>query len=137
MAPAFRNLPEARAALREGMPSEENAELSKQTSAVSSVDYYYGEEYRPSACSGDSTDVEDHSSESNHEVKIDLQLPRRSMLVSFTCNICDGRTERLVNPLAWERGLVIVQCANCLQWHKVADAANLVEEIRFDTDEKT
>ena len=39
-------------------------------------------------------------------VKIDLQLPRRSLLVQFTCNICQGRSERLVNPVAWERGMV-------------------------------
>ena len=42
-----------------------------------------------------------------------------------------GRTERLVNPIAWERGMVIVQCEHCKAWHKVADAANLVEEIRY------
>lgn len=39
-------------------------------------------------------------------VRIDLQLPRRSLLVQFTCNGCGGRSERLVNPVAWERGLV-------------------------------
>lgn len=43
----------------------------------------------------------------------------------------DGRTERLVNPVAWERGMVIAQCAHCEAWHKLADAANLVEEIRY------
>ena len=62
---------------------------------------------------------------------MDLQLPRRSLLVTFTCNRCEGRTERLVNPVAWERGMVIAQCGTCNAWHKLADAANLVEEIRF------
>ena len=52
-------------------------------------------------------------------------------MITFTCNLCSGRTERLVNPLAWDKGLVIVQCQHCEKWHKVADAANLVEEIRY------
>ena len=56
---------------------------------------------------------------------------RRSMLVSFTCNACGGRTERLVNPLAWAKGMVIVQCEQCKAWHKVADSQNMVEEYRF------
>ncbi|KAH1060090.1 hypothetical protein GLYMA_02G130100v4 [Glycine max] len=40
---------------------------------------------------------------------IDLNLPRRSLLVQFTCNLCGERTERLVNRLAYERGAVFVQ----------------------------
>jgi len=43
-----------------------------------------------------------------------------------------GRSERLANPLAWEKGMVIVQCEHCKAWHKVADAHNMVEEYRFD-----
>ena len=39
-------------------------------------------------------------------VRLDLQLPRRSLLVKFTCNKCSGRSERLVNPIAWQRGMV-------------------------------
>lgn len=67
---------------------------------------------------------------------IDLNLPRRSMLVSFTCNKCGGRSERLVNPLAWEKGMVIVQCEHCSSWHKIADAANMVEEYIFTSDDE-
>jgi hypothetical protein len=37
-----------------------------------------------------------------------------------------------VNPLAWEKGMVIVQCEHCKSWHKVADVNNMVEEYRFD-----
>ena len=57
---------------------------------------------------------------------------RRSLLVSFTCNACGGRSERLVNPLAWEKGMVIVQCEQCKAWHKIADSQGMVEEYRFD-----
>lgn len=69
-------------------------------------------------------------------VSIDLKslqgASRRSMLVGFTCDACGGRTERLVNPLAWAKGMVIVQCEHCKAWHKIADANNMVEEYRFD-----
>ncbi len=48
-----------------------------------------------------------------------------------------SRTTRKTNPVAWERGLVIAQCSNCEVWHKLSDAAGLVEEIRFsDEDQK-
>ncbi|KAL6772242.1 HEP2 [Auxenochlorella protothecoides x Auxenochlorella symbiontica] len=57
--------------------------------------------------------------------------PRRTLSVTFTCNKCGGRTERAVNPVAWTRGLVIAQCGECDAWHKLADAANLVDEIRY------
>jgi protein import protein ZIM17 len=40
---------------------------------------------------------------------IDLNLPRRSLLVQFTCDLCGERTKRLVNRLAYERGTVFVQ----------------------------
>lgn len=56
---------------------------------------------------------------------------RRSLLVSFTCNACGGRSERLVNPLAWQKGMVIVQCEQCKAWHKIADSQGMVEEYRF------
>jgi hypothetical protein len=50
--------------------------------------------------------------------------------------IAGGRTERLVNPVAWEKGMVIVQCEHCKAWHKIADAANMVEEYRYHIDKE-
>jgi len=75
------------------------------------------------------------SSSSTTAASVDLQLPRRSMLVTFTCNKCDTRTERLVNPVAWNKGMVICQCAGCQAWHQLADAAGLVDEIRYTDDD--
>ncbi|GAB2280125.1 hypothetical protein Dimus_014762 [Dionaea muscipula] len=65
---------------------------------------------------------------------IDLKLPRRSLLVQFTCNACGERTQRLVNRLAYERGTVFVQCAGCLQHHKLVDNLGLVVEYDFRED---
>lgn len=79
-----------------------------------------------------SSDLSDDST----QLELDLQLPRRSMLVTFTCNICNSRTERHVNPLAWNTGLVIVQCQQCKAWHKVADSGGLIEEIKFTSDDE-
>ena len=36
-----------------------------------------------------------------------------------------------MNPRAWDKGTVFLQCEACGAWHKVADAAGLVEEVRF------
>ncbi|KAF6160872.1 hypothetical protein GIB67_041926 [Kingdonia uniflora] len=47
------------------------------------------------------------------EAGIDIQLPRRSLMVKFTCNSCGQRTERMVNRLAYERGTVFVQITYC------------------------
>ncbi|KAF6175706.1 hypothetical protein GIB67_022708 [Kingdonia uniflora] len=40
---------------------------------------------------------------------IDIQLPRGSLMVKFTCNSYGERTERMVNRLAYERGTVFVK----------------------------
>ncbi|KAB5538268.1 hypothetical protein DKX38_015801 [Salix brachista] len=62
---------------------------------------------------------------------IDIKLPRRSLLVQFTCNECGERSQRLINRLAYERGLVFVQCAGCERYHKLADNLGLVVEYDF------
>ncbi|KAG8382962.1 hypothetical protein BUALT_Bualt05G0134500 [Buddleja alternifolia] len=79
------------------------------------------------------------SSNSQQEAAIDLKLPRRSLLVTFTCDACGARSQRLINRLAYERGLVYVQCSGCSQYHKLVDNLGLVieynlqEEIDLDT----
>lgn len=65
------------------------------------------------------------------EATIDLKLPRRSLLVHFTCNACGDRTKKLINRVAYERGTVFVQCAGCLQHHKLIDNLGLVVEYDF------
>ncbi|CAJ1932198.1 unnamed protein product [Sphenostylis stenocarpa] len=55
------------------------------------------------------TAPEPESPNSAAGASIDLNLPRRSLLVQFTCGSCGERTKRLVNRLAYERGAVFVQ----------------------------
>ncbi len=57
---------------------------------------------------------------------------RRTKLVMFTCNRCGGRTGRMVNPLAWEKGVVFGQCQHCEVWHTLAsNNKKILEEIRY------
>lgn len=62
---------------------------------------------------------------------VQLPMPRRSLQVSFTCNLCGERTQRKCNPVAWKQGMVMAKCSGCDKWHKLADEGNLVDEIRY------
>ncbi|PNH04566.1 hypothetical protein TSOC_009264 [Tetrabaena socialis] len=78
--------------------------------------------------------------EENKVVRIPLSAmgpegQRRSKLVLFTCNKCGGRTARLVNPIAWEKGVVFGQCSKCEVWHVLAaNNKQLYEEVRYKDD---
>ncbi|KAG5399061.1 hypothetical protein IGI04_020875 [Brassica rapa subsp. trilocularis] len=67
---------------------------------------------------GSLTDLEEEESKDSSEgqvASVDIKLPRRrSLQVEFSCNSCGERTKRLINRLAYERGLVFVQCGGCL-----------------------
>ncbi|XP_020235037.1 uncharacterized protein LOC109814915 [Cajanus cajan] len=77
------------------------------------------------------TAPEPQSPNSEAGASIDLKLPRRSLLVEFTCDLCGERTKRLVNRLAYERGAVFVQCAGCRRHHKLVDNLGLITEYDF------
>ncbi|KAB2053346.1 hypothetical protein E1A91_A12G185800v1 [Gossypium mustelinum] len=81
--------------------------------------------------SDSTTGPHENTASSGADSKIDIKLPRRSLLVQFTCGECGERSERLINRLAYERGLVYVQCAGCLQYHKLADNLGLVVEYEL------
>ncbi|KAL3636131.1 hypothetical protein CASFOL_020678 [Castilleja foliolosa] len=77
------------------------------------------------------TEQSSFSNNSQQEAAIDLKLPRRSLLVTFTCDACGARSQRLINRLAYERGLVYVQCSGCSQYHKLVDNLGLVVEYKL------
>lgn len=81
-------------------------------------------------------DSELEQNDPDTDATIDIQLPRRSLLVKFTCDLCNERTSKLVNRLAYEKGLIYVQCAGCLKYHKLVDNLGLVVEydLRGDID---
>ncbi|GMP58722.1 hypothetical protein CsSME_00022293 [Camellia sinensis var. sinensis] len=87
---------------------------------------------------GSSHVTNDSKAEATADLKtVDLKLPRRSLLVHFTCNACGERTQKLINRLAYERGTVFVQCAGCFQHHKLIDNLGLVVEYDFREDSGT
>ncbi|KAG2281228.1 hypothetical protein Bca52824_052448 [Brassica carinata] len=78
------------------------------------------------------TDEEESKGSSEGQIaSVDIKLPRRSLLVEFSCNSCGERTKRLINRLAYERGLVFVQCGGCLQHHQLVDNLGLIVEYDF------
>ena len=57
------------------------------------------------------------------------------------CVYTGERSVRRVNPLAYERGTVFVQCQHepCGAWHQLKDNLHLIDEVRFfdeDNEEK-
>ena len=60
-----------------------------------------------------------------------IQLPKvkRSAELTFTCNKCEHRTTRKVNPEVYKKGTMFVQCAGCAAWHKMVDNLGLMYEF--------
>lgn len=86
--------------------------------------------------SGDESEAESgsnsgESGEGGEVATVQLDMPRRSLQLTFTCNKCSAVTTRMINRIAWEKGLVFAQCNGCKVWHNIKDAAGLVEEFRF------
>jgi len=84
----------------------------------------------------------DSGEEQHYEIAFSfLSLLSPFLLLNFNLNqkktLTDARTERSINPTAWDKGLVFVQCGTCQAWHKVADAAGLIDEVVFEPSEQT
>lgn len=79
----------------------------------------------------DNLEASSDSNEPTPGATIDLKLPRRSLLVHFTCNACGERSQKLINRLAYEKGTVFVQCTGCSKYHKLVDNLSLVVEYDF------
>ncbi|KAJ4797078.1 Zim17-type zinc finger protein [Rhynchospora pubera] len=82
-------------------------------------------------------DLDPSQSTSNaEEARIDIGLPRRSLLVKFTCDACGERTSRFINRIAYEKGTVFLQCGGCQVYHKFVDNLGLIVEydLREDKD---
>ncbi|KAL6566414.1 hypothetical protein OROGR_002029 [Orobanche gracilis] len=77
------------------------------------------------------TEKSSFSKNYQQEAAIDLKLPRRSLLVTFSCDACGARSQKLINRVAYERGLVYVQCSGCSQYHKLVDNLGLVAEYKL------
>ncbi|ERN20174.1 hypothetical protein AMTRI_Chr06g201350 [Amborella trichopoda] len=81
-----------------------------------------------------SPDNIEYNGSSLEEAGFDLRLPRRSLMVQFTCDACGVRSQRIINRVAYERGTVFLQCSGCEQYHKFVDNLGLVVEYDFRMD---
>jgi protein import protein ZIM17 len=61
--------------------------------------------------------------------QVQLPMKKRSAEMSFTCNVCQHRTTRMVNPHAFKNGTMFAQCAGCEAWHKIVDNLGLIYEF--------
>eukprot|EP00210_Caulerpa_lentillifera_P001882 g1811.t1 len=55
------------------------------------------------------------------ESEVKPSSPRRTSKVKFTCNRCHTRTEKFVNPHAWNHGVVFCRCEGCKVIHLIRD----------------
>lgn len=69
--------------------------------------------------------------------QVQLPMPRRRAELTFTCNKCEQRGTRMVNPEVYKKGTLFVQCPNpdCAVWHKIVDNLGLIYEFKDDVEE--
>ncbi|KAL2904920.1 Polyphenol oxidase chloroplastic [Bienertia sinuspersici] len=135
--------------------SKQNPRLRVSHNATRSSKLGY---WLQSCCSSNAGINSDITDDSSKKSSLNIQLPRRSLLVQFTCDACGEKTKRLINRLAYERGTVFIQGRinirynvsqlrlllvskipmlwRCLQHHKLVDNLGLVVEydLRNDTE---
>ncbi|WZZ51486.1 hypothetical protein YC2023_051593 [Brassica napus] len=95
---------------------------------------------------GSLTDPEEEESKESSEVNsmsrqvasVDIKLPRRSLQVEFSCNSCrERRTKRLINRLAYERGLVFVQVQNVVDVLSIISWLRILVIVEYDFRKET
>lgn len=55
--------------------------------------------------------------------------PRRTKMVGFTCKCCGARNFSSVNPISFNTGTLVAQCAKCERWHKLSDHLGLFHQL--------
>mmetsp|Transcript_5600 Transcript_5600/g.20366 ORF Transcript_5600/g.20366 Transcript_5600/m.20366 type:complete len:187 (-) Transcript_5600:1579-2139(-) len=67
--------------------------------------------------------------ESSKRASVQLPQARRRVQMTFTCNKCDGKTQRMINPDVLEKGTMWVQCGECEAWHQIVDNLGLIFDL--------
>ena len=60
---------------------------------------------------------------------LDGPIPASLLQVAFTCNACQHRSTKAINPSAYKTGTVFVQCEGCFVHHKLIDNLKLFHDM--------
>jgi protein import protein ZIM17 len=131
-----------RAAARAGRPPAVVSRWSRRARDANVVDAWARTIARANVLGDGTARADDESDEDEDDEVADskrasVQLPRtrRRVQMTFTCNKCEGRTMRMINPDVLERGTMWVQCGQCEVWHQVVDNLGLIFDFTGDYEE--
>jgi len=69
------------------------------------------------------------------DIPLESGSPRRNLAVEFTCNVCGGRTAKMVSRHAYTKGCIFVTCDHCEVQHRLVDRLKVVEEYNYAREE--
>ena len=130
-----------RAAARAGRPPAVVSRWSRRTRDANVADGWARTIARANVLGDGTARADDEDEDEDDEVadskRASVQLPRtrRRVQMTFTCNKCEGRTMRMINPDVLERGTMWVQCGQCEVWHQVVDNLGLIFDFTGDYEE--
>jgi len=75
---------------------------------------------------------DDEAESTSQSASVQLPRSRRRVQMTFTCNKCDARTMRMINPDVLEKGTMWVQCGDCEVWHQIVDNLGLIFDFTGD-----
>lgn len=61
-----------------------------------------------------------------------VKVGGEKMVMMYTCKICDTRSAKKISKGSYEKGVVVVRCAQCSSMHLIADHLGVFEDPGWD-----